>query len=359
MRTVDPSPGLSKSSNRPGSVAGPATRAWMLATTALGPAIWGTTYVVTTELLPAGRPLLAATLRTLPVGALLLIRSRRLPRSSWWWRAGVLGALNIGVFQALLFVAAFRLPGGVAATVGAIQPLVAAALAAILLGEAFTRRTAIAGSCGVAGVGLLVLRPDAALDPVGLGAALVATLAMATGVVLTKHWGRPVDLLTFTGWQLIAGGLMLAPVTVLVEGMPPAMTVGNLAGFAWLGIVGTGVAYALWFRGIGTLEVSMTSFLALLSPVVATLIGWLVLGQSLTALQLVGVVIVAAAVIAPQVGDGRQGQPKRYVLIPFETTRTACSRWPVSRARGCLCCQTWPGRQRWLPPREPEGPGSE
>ena len=74
---------------------------------------------------------------------------------------------------------------------------------------------------------------------------------------------RPVDLITFTGWQLTAGGLMLVPVALLAEGMPPAPTLANVAGFAWLAVVGTGLAYSLWFRGIGALPIAMTSFLVL------------------------------------------------------------------------------------------------
>ena len=91
--------------------------------TALAPISWGTTYVVATEFLPPNHPLLVAALRSLPIGILLTIGLKKLPQGVWWWRIFVLGGLNIGIFQALLFVAAYRLPGGVAATAGAIQPL--------------------------------------------------------------------------------------------------------------------------------------------------------------------------------------------------------------------------------------------
>src|SRR5690625_2139672 len=107
---------------------------WILPT-ALAPAAWGTTYSVTTELLPPDHPLFAALLRTLPGGLLLIAATRTLPRGDWWWRAAVLGTLNIGAFQALLFVTAERLPGGVAATLGAVQPLVVAGLAVLVLRE--------------------------------------------------------------------------------------------------------------------------------------------------------------------------------------------------------------------------------
>ncbi|MEZ5227776.1 MAG: hypothetical protein R2710_14215 [Acidimicrobiales bacterium] len=60
--------------------------------TGLAPAAWGLTYIVTTELLPSGRPLLAATLRALPAGLTLTAITRRRPTGSWWWKAAVLGA---------------------------------------------------------------------------------------------------------------------------------------------------------------------------------------------------------------------------------------------------------------------------
>ncbi|MFD8498282.1 EamA family transporter [Amycolatopsis sp. NPDC059657] len=274
----------------------------LIAVTALAPAIWGTTYLVTTEFLPPDRPLFAALVRALPVGLLLVALTRRLPRGQWWWRSLVLGTLNIGVFLALLFVAAYRLPGGVAATVGAIQPLIVAVLASGLLGERLAPRTAIAGIAGVTGVSLLVLRAGAKLDALGVAAALGGAVVMATGVVLSKRWTSPAPLLATTGWQLVAGGLVLLPVALLVEGPPPAgLTAGNVLGYAYLAIPGAAVAYALWFRGIRGLSATSVTFLSLLSPLVATTVGWLVLGQNLTAAQLLGAVIVLGALVAAQI----------------------------------------------------------
>ena len=56
-----------------------------------------------------------------------------LPRGAWWGKAAVLGALNIGAFFPLLFLAAYRLPGGMAAIVSSVGPLFVAGLAAVLL----------------------------------------------------------------------------------------------------------------------------------------------------------------------------------------------------------------------------------
>lgn len=111
------------------------TRLSNILLTALAPISWGTTYFVATEFLPPNHPILVAALRALPVGLLLTVIFRQLPKGVWWWRILVLGLLNIGLFQALLFVAVYRLPGGVAATAGAVQPLLVVLLAWPILGE--------------------------------------------------------------------------------------------------------------------------------------------------------------------------------------------------------------------------------
>ena len=263
--------------------------------TALAPLAWGTTYVVTTELLPPGRPLLAGMQRALPAGLVLVALTRQRPVGTWWAKAAVLGTLNIGGFFALLFVAAYRLPGGVAATLGAVQPLVAAGLAATLLRERLRPEVVAAGVIGLVGVALLVLRAGAQLDGLGVLAGLAGAASMATGVVLTKRWGRPVPLLAFTAWQLVAGGLVLTPLALAFEGLPPSLGAGHLAGYLWLGSVGTAVAYSLWFRGIERLPVARVSLLGLLSPIVATTAGWIVLGQTLTPVQGVGAALVLGA----------------------------------------------------------------
>ena len=286
------------------------------AITAITPMVWGTTYFTTTQLLPANRPLLAGTLRALPAGLLLAAIARRRPRGAWWWKSGVLGLLNIGAFFPLLFLAAYRLPGGVAAAVGAIQPLVAAALAAVLLGERFRAVNLLTGLMGVAGVALLVLRNDVPLDAVGVLAALGGALSMATGVVMTKKWGRPVSLLAFTSWQLVAGGLVILPVMLAFEGLPSELSGRNIAGYAWLSLVGCALAYSLWFRGIGKLPVAATSVLALIAPVVAAIIGFVALDQTLTALQLVGVAVILAAVGITQWWAARRPSPAAAEAAP-------------------------------------------
>ncbi|PIE12954.1 MAG: EamA family transporter [Rhodobacterales bacterium] len=273
------------------------TRSVDFALAAAATAVWGSTYLVTTELLPAGYPMTAALLRALPAGLILLAVTRDLPRGIWAIRVLILGALNFSLFWWLLFVAAYTLPGGIAATVGAVQPLIVLGLSRAILGQAIHPLAVVAGIGGVIGVGLLVLSPAAAaLDPVGLLAALVGALSMAAGTVLTRRWQPPVPALTFAAWQLTAGGILLLPVALLMEPPLPALTFANVAGFVWLTLIGGAVSYIFWFRGVGRLGPNAVAPLVLLSPVTAVLLGAAVLGQIPGPVQTMGMILVLGSV---------------------------------------------------------------
>lgn len=273
--------------------------------TALAPAIWGSTYIVTTEFLPDGYPVTVAMLRALPAGLLLLLIVRQLPGREWWGRIFLLGALNFSIFWALLFVAAYRLPGGVAATVGAVQPLIVVFLASAMLGTPVLALSVLAAMVGMAGVALMVLTPAASLDPIGVAAGLGGALSMAAGTVLSRKWQPPVSLLTFTAWQLTAGGLLLLPFALWIEPPLPALTSENILGLVYLGLVGAAFTYILWFRGIGRLEPSAVSALGFLSPATAVVLGWSLLDQQLSPLQIAGFVAVLAGVWLGQVAGRR------------------------------------------------------
>ncbi len=264
--------------------------------TALAPAIWGSTYIVTTQLLPPDHPLWVSLLRALPAGLLLLLIVRQFPQGHWWGRVFILGALNFSIFWALLFVSAYRLPGGVAATVGAVQPLIVLGLERLFFKTPVRRISIVIGLVGITGVALLVLTPQAALDPIGVAAGLGGALSMAAGTVFTRYWRPPVSALTFTAWQLTAGGLLLVPVALIFEPSLPMPTAENILGFAYLGLIGAALTYLLWFRGIAKLKPAIVAPLGFLSPLMAVLLGWSVLDQTLTPAQLAGVAVVLGSV---------------------------------------------------------------
>ena len=274
--------------------------------TALAPAIWGSTYIVASEILPPDRPFTAALIRVLPAGLLLLLFTRVPPPRRDWWRLVLLSALNIGVFQALLFVAAYRLPGGLAAVLGAIQPLLVMLLAWAVDRRAPAQVALWAAVAGVLGLAALLLSPQTVFEPVGIAAALLGAACMATGVWLTRRWRLPLAVLPLTGWQLTLGGLMLAPVAWLADAPLPPLTPLQWTAYAYLSLAGALLAYALWFRGVARLPTVAVASLGLLSPLTAVVLGWALLSQSITGLALCGLVLALASVLVVQWSTARR-----------------------------------------------------
>lgn len=271
-----------------------------LALAALAPIAWGSGYYVTETYLPPDRPLFGAMVRALPFGLLLLAFRPRLPSGIWWWRSLVLGTLNIGAFFALIFVAAYRLPGGLAATLTATAPIMVMLVAWAVIGER-PRLAALAGAAvGAFGVALLVLRAGVAVDPIGVAASFGAVAMSSLGFVLVKRWKPPVDLLTFTAWQLVAGGLVLLPVAIIVEGAPPPIDLPAVGGFLYMGLPATLIAYVVWFRGLRRLPAASVALVGLLNPVAGTVIGVLLAGESFGGTQLLGMLLVLAGILAGQ-----------------------------------------------------------
>lgn len=272
---------------------------------AVAPVTWGTTYAVTTLILPPDRPMTASLLRALPAALLLLTVAPGRPSGRWWLRLAILGVLNIGAFFPLLFVAAYRLPGGMAAVVGSLQPLIVSATT-FALGWGRTPRTQLAWALtAVAGVALTVLGGHAHVDGLGIAAALAGTSVMAIGIVMTKRWGKPPAMsgLTATAWQLLFASVVIAPLVPLVDTGSFFLTSRVLLGYAWLSLVGTALAYSVWFLGARQLPSANLSLLGTLSPVTAAVVGWALLGEVFTPAQIVGFVLALLGAIAGQCID--------------------------------------------------------
>ncbi len=270
---------------------------------ALTPIIFGTTFLLTTEFLPPGRPLLAGLMRSLPTGLVMIIGSP-IPNRRWLARFFVLSVLYASGLFPLLFLAAYRLPGGVAAVINSLSPLLVVVISVPLLGTKIRAIQVVAGIFGAAGVALLVLQSDARLDLVGLIAMAGAMAMFSVATVLTKRWGRPEGMSSIgvTGWTFLLAGLTLLPVTLLVEGLPDHLTARNIGGLIYLVLISGIFAYALWFWGLQRLSASAVTFLTLLNPVTAALLGWIVLNQRLNAWQLLGAFIILVSVVLGQPG---------------------------------------------------------
>ena len=273
---------------------------WVAPSTVLAPIAWGTTYITVTELLPAGRPLFVAALRVLPAGLVLLLVARLgtrwRPHAGEWRRLAGLSLANFGVFFPLLVVAVYRLPGGVAASIGGVQPFLVAAGAWIVAGVRPRPVDLVVGLAAAIGVAFVVIRPGAGIDPVGVAAALGANVAFSLGVVYTRHLPPPDHPVAAAGWQLVISGVVLVPLALLVEGMPDAPTVRHVAGFGYLSLIGTAAAFVLWFNGVRRLPPAAPPLLGLAAPVTGAVVGWVVLAESLSSRQLFGFALTIGAI---------------------------------------------------------------
>lgn len=268
-----------------------------VALTAVAPIAWGASYYVTRQLLPVDAPLWGATLRALPAALVLLALVRALPRGAWIWRSVVLGLLNVGVFFVLVYLAAQLLPSGVAASIMAISPLTLAGISWALVGERPAARMLAGAVLGIAGVWLIVTVGAGRFDGRGVLASLAALVLSSVGYVLAKRWKDDTPVLAVTAWQLLAGGLGLLLAALVVEGAPPALELPAVAGFAFLSLVATALAFVCWFTGLARLSAGTVGIVGLLNPVTGLLLGAGLAGERLTLTQLAGVGLVLGGIL--------------------------------------------------------------
>lgn len=316
--------------------------------TVAAPIAWGSTYLVITTALPGEHPLWVAALRVAPAGLLLLAvgwwRSRWWPSRRAWRDLAVLATFNVGLFFPLLVVAAYRLPGGVAAAFGGLQPLLVLGLTRLLSGETPRRLDLVVGAGAAVGVALVALRPGAEVDVLGLLAVLGATTSFAVGVVLTRRYGSPADRVMATGAQLVLGALVLVPAALVSGAAPPAPGARSLMALAYLSLVATGLAFVLWFDGIRRLPAATPPLLGLANPVTGATLGWVLLHQSLGPTQLAGFALTIGAIAhGARRGTSLAGQSASVArptsssgvgprMRPTETTIAAANASATARA---------------------------
>jgi drug/metabolite transporter (DMT)-like permease len=283
-------------------------------------ALWGTAMAAMKPLLAEGTPLQVACLRLLPAGAVLLLvallgrRSLRIDRRDWPWLLGF-ALVDGSLFQGLLARGLEQTGAGLGSVLIDSQPLLVALLARSLFGEAINPVGWLGLMLGLLGILCLGL-PAAVLQhwwldgPVASGVRawshgelwmLAAAAAMAVGTVLCRYASRHSDPVAITGWHMLLGGLPLAVLAELpVRGGAawlPAWSLVEWGLMAYVTLLGSALAYGLffWFASSGDL----TGFTALtfLTPVFALLCGVLWLDEALRPLQWLGAGLALVSVL--------------------------------------------------------------
>jgi drug/metabolite transporter (DMT)-like permease len=281
---------------------------------------WGLNYPFVVLGLDYASPLWLASLRA-GLGALVIVPY--LSGTHGWGRldgqgrrdAMLLGIPNTAAFLGLWFLAAQHLAPGLTAVIIYTFPLWVALLSAPTLNQRLTARHWIAVSVGFVGVVLAskvwqVSGSSISLLPVIelLGAAV----AWALGTVLFQRRFEPAAFQEANAFQLIGGTVALLIATLVITPFPlPHFTISLVITILWLGVLGTGVAYAIWFWLLSETKAATLAAYTFLVPVVALVASVSYFHESLSLLQIVGVVFVLGSVYGIATAGRRMGPSER------------------------------------------------
>ena len=281
--------------------------------------VWGLNYLFVREGLTLAPPIWLAAFRA-GLGAIVLVPVLLMSgRYSGVSRIDVRDALAIGIpntaaFFGLWFLAAGAVLPGETAVLVYTFPLFVTLLAPLILGTRATRNQLLAVAGGFGGV-VLVCQPwvggSAAVAPLPVLALLLAALSWALGTVLFKRRFSGRAVLAANSVQLVGGAAGLLVAAVLVEGPAlPAPSVPLLATVVWLGVLGTAVAYAIWFALLDRTPATTLSAYTFLVPLVALLASAILLGERIDLTQSVGIlVVILALIVNSRVGPTASGLP--------------------------------------------------
>ena len=280
--------------------------------------VWGSSFLLMKLGLVALHPMQIATLRigiaAIALVALAAATRTRLPRDAGtWWRLALCSVLLTALPFTAFVVAETRIASNVAGLGNAITPIATVLFALILLpSDRPTPRKLAAVLVGLVGV-LLIAQVWAidGPDPLGFAIAVCGGASYGVGWTLNRRilagrdvpgiahptalmlTGLPMVLVALLVWSGIEGWSPIAPHGAHAD--DPARVATALAAVAVLGVVGTGIAYVLHFEVVRQVGPTVSSTVTYLIPIVAVLLGWLVLGESLGPWQLIGAAVVIGA----------------------------------------------------------------
>lgn len=242
--------------------------------------------------------------------ALVVVRGRMRLRARELWVMALLGVVGMALVQWFYLVAISRLPVGLALLIEYTAPLLVALWARFVLGERVRARVWWAlGACLVGLTLVAQVRRGVELDTIGVAAALGAALSLATYYLLGARLVARRDPLSAQAWSLGFAGifwLVLQPFwtfragvladDVALPGALDGVTAPLWVLVAWIVVLGTVVPYTLVLAGLQVIGAARAGLIGMIEPVAASAAAWLVLGEAMTAVQLVGGVVVLAGV---------------------------------------------------------------
>ncbi|KHN24687.1 Putative transporter [Glycine soja] len=273
---------------------------------------WGTAMVAMKEVLPKCGPFFVSAFRLIPAGFLLVAfaasRGRSLPSGFIAWLSITLFALvDATCFQGFLAEGLQRTSAGLGSIIIDSQPLTVAVLAALLFGESIGVVGAAGLVLGVIGLVLLEL-PALSFDESNFSLwgsgewwMLLAAQSMAVGTVMVRWVSKYSDPVMATGWHMVIGGLPLVLFAVLNN--DPALSLSlkeysstDILALLYTSVFGSAVSYGVFFYSATKGSLTKLSSLTFLTPMFASIFGFLYLGETFSPVQLVGALVTVAGI---------------------------------------------------------------
>jgi drug/metabolite transporter (DMT)-like permease len=178
------------------------------------------------------------------------------------------------------------------------MPLWVVLLSSVVLGERVTQRRLAGLALGMGGMLLLVARDLHALQaaPRGTALALAAALAWGIGTVLLKRYPVSMPTTSFTGWQLLVGGVPIVAGALAFEPQrwQPISPAATFA-FAYNVVIAFVLCYWAWYKLVGNASAGVSALGTLLIPVVGVFSSMLLLGERPTLPEYLAMALVIAA----------------------------------------------------------------
>ena len=288
--------------------------------------VWGSTYLAIALAVDSLPPFLMAAARFSLAGLVLLSWSLARQRTAFEWPtrrewrdSTIVGGLLLGGGMGMVALGELTVPSGIAALMIALMPVWVAVIGAVVLGERLPRLAGIGIVVGFIGVAILVAPSvtgaSGALDPLGLAALIISPICWSSGSLFASHRARlPRQPLVATGLQMVTGGVVLLLMSV-IAGEPgrfdaAAVTASSVGAFLYLVVIGSLLAFTTYGWLLRKAPLPLISTYAYVNPIVAVILGAIVLGEPIEPRTLLAGAVIVGGVALIVTARGRMARPR-------------------------------------------------
>ncbi len=299
--------------------------------------VWGSTYLgirVCVESIP---PFVMGGMRFIVAGAILvpgvIVASRgrvARPTPGQLRDAAIVGSFLLGGGMGLVAWGEQTVASGVAALLIALMPMWVGLFSLALFRDRMPRRAVVGTVIGLGGVAVLAgpALGGGGSEATGILALLVSPMCWATGsLYATRRAVLPKPALLATGIEMLAGGVLMLLIALVVGEWgvfdPAAVAPVAWLGLAYLIVVGSLVGYVTYSWLLGVAPLGRITTYAYVNPIVAVVLGWLLLGEAVTAQTIAAAVVIVAGVALIVSATGRHGPTTTGRTEPARTSEAA------------------------------------